>query len=148
VVAALGLPFLYELGDSYITVFGQDRLQCVYPLRSLMERGVVAGLSSDAPVIDPNPLTGIYFAVTRKTPTGQTIAPHEAVSVMQAIRAYTLNGAYASFEENIKGSLEPGKLADLVVLSDDILEAPAEKIMGIKVDLTMVDGEVAYQRNA
>ncbi len=148
VVAALGLPFLYELGDSYITVFGQDRLQCVYPLRSLMERGIVAGLSSDAPVIDPNPLTGIYFAVTRKTPTGQTIAPQEAVSMMQAIRAYTLNGAYASFEENIKGSLEPGKLADLVVLSEDILTAPRAKILGIKVDLTMVDGKVVYQRNA
>jgi predicted amidohydrolase YtcJ len=148
VVAALGLPFLYELGDSYITVFGQDRLQCVYPLRSLMERGIVSGLSSDAPVIDPNPMTGIYFAVTRKTPTGQTIAPHEAVSVMQAIRAYTLNGAYGSFEENIKGSLEPGKLADLVVLSEDILKAPPEKILGIKVDLTMVDGKVVYERNA
>ena len=144
----MGLPFLYELGDSYITVFGQDRLQCVYPLGSLMKRGIVAGLSSDAPVIDPNPLTGIYFAVTRKTPTGQTIAPQEAVSVMQAIRAYTLNGAYASFEEGIKGSIEPGKLADLVVLSDDILKIPPKKNLGIKVDLTMVDGKVAYQRNA
>jgi hypothetical protein len=148
VVAALGLPFLYELGDSYITVFGQDRLQCVYPLRSLIERGIVAGLSSDAPVIDPNPLTGIYFAVTRKTPTGQTIAPHEAVSVLQAIRAYTLSGAFASFEEKIKGSLEPGKLADLAILSDDILKVPSEKILGIKVDLTMVDGKVVYQRTA
>jgi predicted amidohydrolase YtcJ len=148
VVAALGLPFLYELGDSYITVFGQDRLQCVYPLRSLMERGIVAGLSSDAPVIDPNPLTGVYFAVTRKTPTGQTIAPHEAVTVLQAIRAYTLYGAYASFEENIKGSLEPGKLADLVILSDDILKVAPEKILGLKVDLTMVDGKVVYQRSS
>ena len=146
VVAALGLPFLYELGDSYITVFGQDRLQCVYPLRSLMERGIVAGLSSDAPVIDPNPLTGIYFAVTRKTPTGQTIAPHEAVSVLQAIRAYTVSGAWATFEENIKGSLEPGKLADLAILSDDILEVHPERILGLKVDLTMVDGKVVFER--
>jgi len=148
VVAALGLPFLYELGDSYITVFGQDRLQCVYPLRSLIERGIVAGLSSDAPVIDPNPLTGIYFALTRKTPTGQTIAPHEAVSVLQAIRAYTMSGAYATFEEQIKGSLEPGKLADLVILSEDILKTSPEKILSIKADLTMVDGKVVYERNA
>ena len=148
ILAILGLPFLYELGDSYITVFGQDRLQCVYPLRSLMERGIVAGLSSDAPVIDPNPLTGIYFAVTRKTPTGQTIAPHEAVTVLQAIRAYTMWGAYATFEENKKGSLEPGKLADLVILSDDILKVPPEKILRLKVDLTMVDGKVVYERKA
>lgn len=146
IVAALGLPFLYELGDSYIRVFGQERLSCVYPLRSLIERGIVAGLSSDAPVIDPNPLTGIYFAVTRKTPSGQTIAPHEAVSVLQAIRAYTLSGAYASFEENIKGSIEPGKLADLVVLSDDILKISPEKLLQTKVDLTMVDGNVVYER--
>jgi predicted amidohydrolase YtcJ len=148
VVAALGLPFLYELGDSYITVFGQDRLQCVYPLGSLMKRGIVAPLSSDAPVIDPNPMNGIYFAVTRKTPTGKTIAPHEAVTVLQAIRAYTISGAYATFEENIKGSLEPGKLADLAILSDDILKVPPEKILGLKVDLTMVDGKVVYQRKA
>jgi predicted amidohydrolase YtcJ len=148
VVAALGLPFLYELGDSYITVFGQDRLQCVYPLGSLMKRGIIAPLSSDAPVIDPNPMHGIYFAVTRKTPTGQTIAPHEAVTVLQAIRAYTISGAYATFEENIKGSLEPGKLADLAVLSDDILKVPSEKILTLKVDLTLVDGKVVYRRNA
>jgi len=146
VVAALGLPFLYELGDSYITVFGQDRLQCVYPLHSLIEKGIVAGLSSDAPVIDPNPLTGIYFAVTRKTPTGQVIAPHEAVSVLQAIRAYTMSGAWVTFEENIKGSLEPGKLADLAILSDDILEVHPERILGLKVDLTMVDGKVVFER--
>jgi hypothetical protein len=147
VVAALGLPFLYELGDSYITVFGQERLGCVYPLRSLIERGIVAGLSSDAPVIDPNPLTGIYFAVTRKTPSGQTIAPQEAVSMLEAIRAYTLAGAYASFEEGIKGSIEPGKLADLVVLSENILEVSPESILRMHVDLTMVDGVVVYEKD-
>jgi predicted amidohydrolase YtcJ len=89
---------------------------------------------------------GIYFAVTRKTPTGQTIVPHEAVTVLQAIRAYTMSGAYATFEENIKGSLEPGKLADLTVLSEDLLKISPEKILGTKVDLTMVDGVVVYEK--
>ncbi|HSR10599.1 MAG TPA: amidohydrolase, partial [Thermodesulfobacteriota bacterium] len=146
IVAALGLPFLFELGDSYIKVFGQERLGCVYPLGSLIERGIMAGISSDAPVIDPNPVTGIYFAVTRKTPTGRTISPTEAVNVLQIIRAYTLGGAYASFEERIKGSIEPGKLADLVVLSEDILKTPPERIRELKVDMTLVDGEVVYTR--
>jgi predicted amidohydrolase YtcJ len=111
-----------------------------------MKRGIVAALSSDAPVIDPNPMHGIYFAVTRKTPAGQTIGPHEAVTVLQAILAYTMSGAYATFEEDLKGSLEPGKLADLVVLSGDILKVSPEKILELKADLAMVDGKVVYQR--
>ncbi len=113
-----------------------------------MKREIIAPLLSDAPIIDPNPMHGIYFAVTRKTQTGQTIAPHEAITVLQAIRAYTMSGAYATFEEEMKGSLEPGKLADLAVLSDNILKVPSEKILGIKVDLTIVDGKVVYEKNA
>ena len=147
IVPVLGLPFLYELGDSYIKVFGQDRLRYVYPLRSLIERGIRAPLSSDAPVIDANPLHGIYFAVTRKTESGQTISPAEAVSVRQAIRAYTIDGAYASFEEELKGSIEPGKLADLIVLSGNILDTPPEEILHLAVDLTMVDGAIVYENS-
>jgi predicted amidohydrolase YtcJ len=79
---ALGSPFLYELGDTYIDIYGMDRLGCVFPLRSLLERGIVAPLTSDTPVIDPNPMHGIYQAVTRKTKSGQVIAPDETVSVL------------------------------------------------------------------
>ena len=146
IVPTLGLPFLYELGDSYITSFGLERLGCAYPLRSLMERGIITAMSSDTPVIDPNPMNGIYVAVTRKTPSGQIIAQEEAVGILQAIRAYTSSGAYASFEEDIKGSIETGKLADLVVLSQNILETPVEEIPDIRVDMTMVDGRMVYQR--
>jgi predicted amidohydrolase YtcJ len=147
ILPILGLPFLYELGDNYIEVFGRDRLAGAYPLKSLMDRGIIAPLSSDTPVIKPNPIHGIYFAVTRKTISAQMIAPHESVSVMEAIRAYTIFGAYASFEENIKGSVEIGKLADLVVLSANILETPSEEILGITPDLTMVDGEILFEKN-
>jgi len=146
VIPALGIPFLYELGDSYVRSYGLDRLNGAYPLRSLIGKGIITAMSSDAPVIDPNPMHGIYFATTRKTPSGQAIAPEEAVGLLQAIRAYTAYGAYASFEENLKGSIEIGKLADLVVLSRNILQIPREEILKIKVDLTMIDGQVVFNR--
>jgi predicted amidohydrolase YtcJ len=145
-IPALGVPFLYELGDSYVRSCGLERLRSAYPLRSLLERGVIAPLSSDTPVIDPNPMHGIYCALTRKTSSGQTVNPHEAVTIRQALRAYTLWGAYASFEENLKGSIECGKLADLVVLSRNILEAAPEELLGISADLTVIDGQIVYSR--
>lgn len=147
VLCVLGLPFLYELGDNYLSVFDLKRLSNVYPLRTLIENGVISPLSSDAPVIDPNPMHGIYFAVTRKTSFGKSIAQHEKISVMQAIRSYTTFGAYASFEEGIKGSIEVGKKADLVVLSRNILKIPPEEILELSVDLTMVDGEIVYAKD-
>jgi predicted amidohydrolase YtcJ len=146
VIPALGLPFLYELGDNYIDVFGHERLTCVYPLKSLLDRGIPAALTSDAPVIQPNPLHGLYFAVTHKTKKGQSLALHESVGILDAIRAYTYHGAYANFEERIKGSIEPGKVADLVILSGDILKTHPEELLGLAVDLTMIDGEVVHQR--
>ena len=145
-VPALGVPFIYELGDSYFDSLGEDRLGCMYPLRSLMARGIIAPLSSDTPVIHPNPMHGIYVALTRKTKSGRVISPTEPVGILQAIRAYTAFGAYASFEEDIKGSIEPGKLADLVVLSQNILETPPEEILGITADMTMVDGKIVYEK--
>ena len=146
IVCALGVPFIYELGGSYIDSLGEDRLGCMYPLKSLMARGIIAPLSSDAPVIHPNPMHGIYSAITRKTKAGKFVSKGEEVTVKEAIRAYTLYGAYASFEEDIKGSVEVGKLADLAVLSQDVLNAAPEEILRIDVDMTMVDGEFAYRR--
>lgn len=146
-VAGFGQPFLYSMGDNYIEIFGQERLQGVYPLKTMIEKGIPTALTSDAPVTIPNPMHGIYFALTHKTIGGQTIAPHQAVDLMSALRAYTIVGAYAGFDEANRGSIEPGKLADLVVLSRDILNTPAEEILDIKADLTMVDGEVVFTRD-
>jgi len=143
-VPVLGVPFIYELGGSYIDSLGESRLDCMYPMKSLMARGIVTPLSSDTPVIHPNPMNGIYSAVTRKTRAGKYISKDENVPVMDAIRGYTIYGAYASFEEGIKGSIETGKLADLAVLSQDILKTPPEDILGITVEKTMVDGEMVY----
>jgi len=145
-VPVLGVPFIFELGDYYIAILGKDRLNCMYPQRSLLNRGVVCPLSSDTPVIDPNPMHGIYSALTRKTRSGQSVSPEETVDLMDAIRGYTTHAAYASFEEDIKGSIEPGKLADLVVLSGNILEKAPEEILDLTADMTVVDGKVVYRK--
>ena len=147
-VPVLGVPFLYELGDTYLEIYGEKRLEPIYPLRSLLALGVKSSLSSDAPVIKPNPMHGLYAAVVHKTKSGRPIAPREKVDLLQAIRAYTLYGAYASFEEKIKGSLEVGKLADLIVLSTNILEISPEELLKVTVDLTMVDGKIVFQKEA
>jgi hypothetical protein len=146
VTPVLGLPLLYELGDNYLDVYEPERLEHLYPLRSLLEAGAAVSLSSDTPVIHPNPMHGVYFAVTRKTKSGRLIGPDQKVDLVQALRAYTLHGAYASFEERIKGSIEAGKMADLVVLSRDILKTPPEEILEMTVDVTMVDGQIVYER--
>ena len=145
-VPVLGVPFLYELGDTYLEIFGEKRLEHIYPLRSLMDMGVMSCLSSDAPVIQPNPMHGLYAAAVHKTPSGRTVAPLEKVDLLHAIRAYTVNGAYASFEERLKGSLEKGKLADLIVLSQNILETPQEELLKVTVDLTMIDGKIVFSK--
>jgi hypothetical protein len=146
IVPVLGVPFLYELGDTYLEIFGEKRLETIYPLRSLLAKGVKSALSSDAPVIQPNPMHGLYAAVVHRTKSGRPIAPREKVDLLQAIRAYTLYGAYASFEEQSKGSLETGKLSDLIVLSQNILEIPPEELLNVTVDLTMIDGKIVYQK--
>jgi hypothetical protein len=105
---------------------------------------IVAG-SSDSPVVPDNPLVGIYAAVTRKAESGQELLPEEGVSTRQALAMYTINAAYASFEEDIKGSITPGKLADIVVLSNDPAQVLPEQIKDIKVEMTILGGKVVWE---
>jgi len=128
---------------------GPERIQTTYAFHSLMEAGVTVCFGSDWPVAPLSPLTGIYAAVTRRTIDDKNPAgwvPAEKVTVAQAVKAYTLNAAYAEGEEKIKGSIELGKLADIVVLSDDIFTIDPVKIQATQVDLTIVDGNVIYDR--
>jgi hypothetical protein len=97
-----------------------------------------------------DPLLGIYAAVTRRTTDGKNPGgwfPEQKISVEEAVRAYTINNAYAAFEENSKGTIAPGKLADFVVLSDDIFSVDPVKIAGVKVQMTVVGGVVVYMKN-
>lgn len=133
-----GTTFLREFRPVYEAALGEERLRYANAIRSFADRGIVAAASSDAPVVTPDPLAGIETMISR--------TDGEAVSLEEAIRAYTLAGAYASFEEDIKGSLTPGKLGDVTVFDKGLRSVGEEELVEVGVDLTIVDGEVAYGR--
>jgi predicted amidohydrolase YtcJ len=137
-------PFFYEFGDGYIKNYG-ERVNHMYPVRDFIDAGIIAAGSSDCPVTHYNPLLGIHVAVNRKSQSDQEVGVNQRISVPEAIKLYTWNGAYASFEEGLKGSIEVGKLADLVVLNDRILDVSEDKIKDLYVQMTMIDGEIVYQ---
>jgi predicted amidohydrolase YtcJ len=128
---------------------GPERVKTTHPYKSLLENNTALAFGTDWPVAPLNPLYGIFAAVTRITPDGKNPNgwnPEEKISVEDAVKCYTLNAAYASFEENLKGSIEVGKFADLVVLSDDILIIDPVKIKNVKIEMTVFDGEIVYER--
>jgi predicted amidohydrolase YtcJ len=135
--------FTYTLEGRYVANLDGWRLEHNNPLRSPMDHGIHVAISSD--ILPIGPLVGIYAAVTRKGMSGRVFGADEAISIEEAIAGYTIKGAYLGFEEDIKGSLEPGKLADMVVLSDDILTVDLEEIMDIEIEQTYVGGELVYQ---
>ncbi len=115
-----------------------------YVWQKLMKSGAVICNGTDVPVEDANPIACYYASVTRKLKDGSTFYPDQRMSREEALRSYTLNGAYSGFEENIKGSLVPGKLADITVLSKDILTVPDDEITKTEVKFTIVGGKVMY----
>lgn len=128
---------------------GPDRIHFTHPYKSFLENNVIVAFGTDWPVAPLNPLYGIYAAVTRRTVDGNNPdgwIPQQKISVEDAIKCYTLTAAYASFEEDIKGSIEVGKLADMVVLSEDILTIDPVNIINVNVEMTIFNGEVVYER--
>ena len=121
--------------------------------RSSTRAGVRIAGGSDAPVEPVQPLPGIYAAITRRDletgwPGEEGWHPEEKVTRAEALRMFTLDAAYAAFEEDLKGSLEPGKLADIVVLSKDIMTIPAEEILTTEVLMTFLGGKMVYEKPA
>ncbi len=127
---------------------GVERARTAYAFRSLLDSGAVLAFGSDWPVAPMRPLSGIYAAVTRRTDDGKHQAgwiPEQKITVAEAVYAYTMGSAFAEFEDDIKGSLEPGKLADLVVLNEDIFHATPDELSRARVDMTVVGGRVVYE---
>jgi predicted amidohydrolase YtcJ len=128
---------------------GPERIKTTYAFRSLKDAGAKLSFGSDWTVAPIDPLLGIYAAVTRRTIDGANPdgwVPEEKISVAEAVTAYSVGSAYASFLDEVLGELAPGKYADLVVLSDDIFTIDPPEIENVKIDLTVVGGEIVYRR--
>ena len=141
-------------GPALKDVFGPSRTAHFLPLKSLFDAGVTVAGGSDHMIrldsreaINPyNPFYGMWMAVTRRMADGAVLNPEQRISREQALKMWTINGAYLSFEENIKGSIEPGKLADFVVISKDFLACPEDEIKEIEALLTVVGGKVTHRK--
>ncbi len=128
---------------------GQERVERgAYVWRDLIDAGAIIANGTDAPVEDVDPIASYYSSVSRMMGNGEVLTPRQKMTRMEALKSYTINNAYAGFEENIKGSLEVGKLADITVLDRDILTIPEEDIPNIAISYTIVGGEIMYSRDS
>jgi len=149
VVACMQPLHIVPEGDGrWVQAVGAGRVKLAFPWRSLYEAGATIAFSSDWDVSEMDPLIGIYTAITRKSVEGKPAGgwiPEQTIALETAIRAYTLDGAFANFAEMDRGSISVGKYADLVLLSQNLFEIPLEEILNTQVDLTLVGGEVVYR---
>lgn len=138
--------FIHDFGDAYLSVLGDGRARCSYPIRTWMDLGLKPSTGSDAPVCDPNPFPNLYTMLTRKTWKGTVMDASQCITLPEALQAYTEHGAFSQKQEMQKGRLVPGQLADIAVFSRDLFDATPEQILGgTKVDLTILDGKVVYR---
>jgi predicted amidohydrolase YtcJ len=151
-IAALGIivvtqpSFIFYNGDRYLETVPSQKLQNLYPIGSLLQAGIPVAGSSDCPIVPPNPLLGIHSAVSRKSESGKAVGEEEKISSVDGLRMYTVHAARASFEERLKGSITPGKLADLVVLNGDPSVASPDEIKDLEVEMTILNGEVVWEK--
>ena len=144
-LTVVGQPrYFWDAGDGWLAVFDAERAHRLQPYREFLEAGVRFALSSDAPVASHRPLDTISSAVLRTTVSGAVIGPAQALTVEEAVRACTADAAASYFADDRLGTLEVGKLADVVVLDRDLFETPLETLAEVGVDLTLVSGRIAY----
>ena len=144
-VMVVGQPrYFWDAGDGWLTVFDPERAHRLQPYREFIDAGVRFALSSDAPVASHRPLDTIASAVLRMTVSGAVVGRAQALTVEEAVRACTSDAAASYFADDRLGTLEVGRLADVVVLDRDLFATPPEAIADIGVDLTLVSDEIAY----
>jgi hypothetical protein len=149
-IASLGIAivtqpgFIYHHGDRYLKTVAPEQRAHLYPLRTLLEANIRVAGSSDGPLTAVNPWIGIYAACCRRSKAGDSLKRSERISIKQALALFTSNAAYAGFEEPYKGSIAPGKFADLVVVSEDPLTLPQEELHHVHATMTVIDGRIAW----
>ena len=152
-LAALGITvvtqpsFIYYSGNRYLQTVPPEEMKHLYPLRALLESGVKVAASSDCPIAPANPMTGIFAATSRMTETGEAVLPEEKITPEEALKMYGETAARATFEEDMKGSISPGKLGDLVLLNGDPTQVPTNELRDIKVEMTILNGEVVWEKS-
>ena len=146
IIAIPNIAFAYYIGDAILDCVGERRLTKAFPFRTLLKNGVIIAGGSDSPGYWPvDPLRDIATAASRKMRWGDVWVPEERISVAEAFAMHTTTASWVGFEENDKGTLEVGKLADIAVLADDPFAIEPEKIRELNVEMTLVGGEVKYQ---
>jgi predicted amidohydrolase YtcJ len=151
-VAALGImvvtqpSFIYYNGDRYLKTVADRKIRHLYPIRTLQKNGVRVAGSSDSPVVPPNPLLGIYAAVTRRSESGSKVSANECIVPWEALRMYTDTAAAATLDEAERGSITPGKLADMMVLNGDPTRLPPDEIKDLEVEMTVLDGRIVWNK--
>lgn len=143
-----GTTFLYDMRPVYLANLGEDRTRYAYAMKTFQDRGIVAAASTDAPVSLVNPMIGIQMMMTRTDRNGDAIFTEESLSLEDAIRAYTWNGAYASQTEHEKGALEPGKLGDVTIFETDLRSVDPHSLKDVRCDYTIADGKVVHERTS
>jgi predicted amidohydrolase YtcJ len=138
--------FIYYFGDQYVEVRGKEASDFAYPMRTWIDAGLRPSASTDCPVTPLNPFAGLYAMVTRTTDKGTVLGADQALTMEEALNAYTLESAYASHEEKIKGRLVPGQLADIAVFSQDLFDIAPSEILNTTCDMTLLGGKVVFQK--
>jgi predicted amidohydrolase YtcJ len=142
VIASCQPPFINSEHTWLEKRLGKERCKYTYPFKSIIEAGIVLVSGSDCPIEDSSPILGLHALVTRNG-----FIPEECISIEEALKTYTIKAAYSCFEENIKGSIEVGKLADLVILDKNPLEIPSDQIKNLQVLETIIRGKSVYKRS-
>ncbi|RLG96588.1 hypothetical protein DRO27_01985 [Candidatus Bathyarchaeota archaeon] len=138
--------FLYYLGDSYYGNVGPERSKWLKPHRAWLDEGIMCAAGTDSPVTPYPPFVSLWTSIARRTEINDTqMGTEQKVTRKEAIKMYTLNGAYLTFEEDIKGSIEPGKLADMIIIDRDIMTCPEDDVKDTKVLTTYLGGKVVFE---